>query len=295
MDCEEARELLSPYLDRELTPEEMTAIAEHLEDCKDCAEQSTIFGQLSRIVKHWEGIRSPEETRRELVEKMRRAGTRKEGKKTLPLVLLALLAGALLLGGAAALVVWLLGRGGPSGDGRTVAAECVQTEGRVEVVVEDGARVGVEGRRRLYAGQKLVCGRGSAAQVEIPAAKDPRLRLVLRGPGQIEINQPTPSLLEGKLVFHLKATMADGSGYPMKAGEAGRWTVVLPRDHNPTVGMIELTPEGGIRVAMLKGSVRLGTGGLEVKAGTEVTMDSGGTLSPPGKISNPQDFDLLVK
>jgi len=291
LDCAEVRELLSPYLDRELTVEEMTAIAEHLEDCKDCAEQSTIFGQLSRVIKHWEGIRASEETRRELVEKVRRVSTRARAKRTLPLALLALLAGALLLGGTAALVVWLLGQREPSGDDRPAAAECVETAGRVEVV-HGGAPVYVRGRRKLYAGQELRCNRGSAAQVEIPAAKDPRLRLVLRGPGRLRFAEGPPTLLEGKLVFHLKATMGDGPGYPMKAG---RWTVLLPMDHNPAVGMIELTPEGGIRVAMLEGSVQLGAKGPRVKAGTEVTMDSGGKLSPPKRIADPKAFDLLAK
>lgn len=290
MDCAEVKELLSPYLDRELTVEEMTAIAEHLEDCRDCAEQSTIFGQLSRVIKHWEGIRASEETRRELVEKVRRVSTRARAKRTLPLALLALLAGALLLGGTAALVVWLLGQREPSGDDRPAAAECVQTAGRVEVV-QGGAPVYVRGRRKLYAGQELRCNRGSAAQVEIPAAKDPWLRLVLRGPGRLRFAEGPPTLLEGRLIFRRAATMADGQGYPIAAG---RWTVMLPMTHSETVGMIELTPEGGIRVGVLEGSVRLGAGGPEVKAGTEVTMDSGGTLSPPKKIGNPRDFDLLV-
>jgi len=295
LNCDEVRELLSPYLDRELTSDEMTDIARHLEDCPECMHKSTIFGQLSRVIKHWEGIKASEEVKRKLMEKVRRDSTRQKARKTLPLMLMLLLAGALLLGGCAALVVWLLsqnGNGGGSGE-RTAVAECVHKANRVEVITS-GAPVPVKGRRKLYRGQTLLCNLGAAAQLRWPAEGAARAALVLRGPARLElVDSGIPRLEEqGTLVFHFEPTMSDGPGFSLKAGN---WILVVPQEHRPIVGLVELRPGGGVRVAMLKGSVRLGTGGPSVKAGTEVTMDSGGTLGAPRKVTDKAAFDLLVQ
>ncbi len=295
LNCEEVRELLSPYLDRELTSDEMTDIAGHLEECPDCMHKSTIFGQLSRVIKHWEGIKASEEVKAKLMDKVRRDSTRQQAKKTLPLMLLLLLAGALLLGGTAALVVWLLGQSenGGGGNQRTAVAECVHKANRVEVITS-GAPVLVKGRRTLYKGQTLLCNLGAAAQLRWPATGKSRAAFVLRGPARLElIDAGTPKLeKQGTLVFHFEATMADGPGFSLRAGS---WTLVVPQDHRPIVGLVELKPDGGIRVAMLSGSVRLGEGGPRVKAGTEVTMDSGGTLGAPRDVTDKAAFDLLVQ
>ncbi|MFC2169589.1 anti-sigma factor family protein [Acidobacteriota bacterium] len=38
MDCERIEQLLSPYLEDELSPEEKQAVGEHLKTCQDCSE-----------------------------------------------------------------------------------------------------------------------------------------------------------------------------------------------------------------------------------------------------------------
>jgi anti-sigma factor (TIGR02949 family) len=292
LNCEEVRELLSPYLDRELTSDEMTSIARHLEDCPDCMHKSTVFGQLSRVIKHWEGIKASEEARHKLMEQVRRASTRTQAKKTLPLLLLAILAGALVLGGAAALVVWFLAppaQVDPEPD-RDPVVECVHRANRVEVVVA-GARVRVTGRRTIYAGQELRCNLGAAAQLNWPAAERPRAQLVLHGPASLKLVDERTLLLrsQGRLVFHLTP---GGGGAPPPVIRADRWKVILPS--GAAVGMVELTAEGALRVAMLSGSVRLGEGGPSVTAGKEIEIDAGGAMKGPSAIRDRKAFDLLV-
>ncbi len=287
MNCEDVRELLSPYLDRELTSDEMTDIAGHLEECPDCMHKSTVFGQLSRVVKHWEGIKASEEAKRKLMEKVRRASTRQQARKTLPMMLLLLLAGALLLGATAALVVWLLEGSEVTAVSRAAVAECVHKANRVEVVT-GGAKVLIKGRRTLYEGQALLCNLGAAAQLRVPAEGKLRSSFVLRGPAHLELTDRTTLSLEeqGTLVFH---TSAGGTELLVAAG---RWKVVLP--DGAAIGLVELTADSGIRVAMLTGSVRLGEGGPRVTAGTEVTMDAGGTLCAPKPVTDKAAFDLLL-
>jgi anti-sigma factor (TIGR02949 family) len=290
LNCEEVRDLLSPYLDRELTSEEMTAIAEHLESCPDCMHKSTVFGQLSRIIKHWEGIKASEENRQRLMEQVRRADAERRRGKLLPVFILVLLAAALLTGGTAALVVWLAGGGGEEGSGseeRQVLAECVHKAGRVEVVT-DGARVLVRGPRALRAGQAVSCQLGAAAQLRWPARGVARTDFLLHGPAEMVLNDENTLIIEeqGRLVFHVQT----GALPPRVA--AGRWTVVL--SGGPAVGLVELAAGGGIRVAMLKGEVRLGEGGPRIRAGTELTMDAGGALGAPRTVSDPAEFELLA-
>src|SRR3954447_24437534 len=50
MQCERARELLSPYLDGELSAEERRAVATHVEGCRACAAQATDFGRIGRTL-----------------------------------------------------------------------------------------------------------------------------------------------------------------------------------------------------------------------------------------------------
>lgn len=54
MQCEEARSLLSPYLDGELTPQQRMAVDAHLTECADCTAEwedfETISGLAARMV-----------------------------------------------------------------------------------------------------------------------------------------------------------------------------------------------------------------------------------------------------
>jgi hypothetical protein len=117
--------------------------------------------------------------------------------------------------------------------------------------------------------------------------------LVLRGPATLKIlDAQTFELSErGVLVFHTSAARSPQEGSAVVA--AGRWRLDLPLARS--VGLVELTPEGAVRVAMLRGSMRLGAEGPQVSAGTQVTMDPTGALSSPRKIADPGEFDLLVK
>jgi anti-sigma factor (TIGR02949 family) len=292
LNCQEVRELLSPYLDRELTSEEMTDIAMHLESCKACMEQSTVFGQLSRVIKHWEGIQATEEVKRRLMEQVRGAEEkRRDGRRTLPLALLALLAGALLVGGAGALLVYFMERApaGDPGDRRAEVAECVRTAGRAELV-DGGVPVRLEAPRKLRAGQELSCTMGAAAQIEGRAdAAGRRWRAVLHGPGRLQVAEGLPELLEGRLALH-PAAAGGGEGVL----KVGRWAVVLPAGEAAPAVLAELLADGGLRVAVLRGSARIGAGGPLVAAGTEVTMDAGGVLSAPKPVADPAAFALLT-
>ena len=50
MQCERARELLSPYLDGELSAEERRAVAAHIEGCRSCAAQANDFRRIGRTL-----------------------------------------------------------------------------------------------------------------------------------------------------------------------------------------------------------------------------------------------------
>ena len=50
MQCERARELLSPYLDGELSAQERRAVAAHIEGCRACAAQVADFQRIGRTL-----------------------------------------------------------------------------------------------------------------------------------------------------------------------------------------------------------------------------------------------------
>jgi anti-sigma factor RsiW len=52
MECKEARELLSPYVDGELAGREALGIAAHVEHCADCRAQHAALDALARGVRH---------------------------------------------------------------------------------------------------------------------------------------------------------------------------------------------------------------------------------------------------
>jgi anti-sigma factor (TIGR02949 family) len=57
LSCEDCRDLLSEYLDKEISPEHRAAIEHHLATCTRCVTESTRLQGLKNIVKHWEGVR----------------------------------------------------------------------------------------------------------------------------------------------------------------------------------------------------------------------------------------------
>jgi len=50
MQCERARELLSPYLDGELSAPEHRAVAEHIETCRACAQEVAELRRIGRTI-----------------------------------------------------------------------------------------------------------------------------------------------------------------------------------------------------------------------------------------------------
>ena len=49
MQCDEVRDLLSPYLDGELTPEQRLAVDSHLVDCSACATELNVYESISGL------------------------------------------------------------------------------------------------------------------------------------------------------------------------------------------------------------------------------------------------------
>src|SRR6476646_7025628 len=50
MQCERARELLSPYVDGELSAEERRAVAAHIQGCRTCEAQVADFHRVGRTL-----------------------------------------------------------------------------------------------------------------------------------------------------------------------------------------------------------------------------------------------------
>lgn len=56
LSCEDCRDLLSEYVDKEIGPEHRAAIEHHLGTCTKCVTESSRLQGLKNIVKHWEGV-----------------------------------------------------------------------------------------------------------------------------------------------------------------------------------------------------------------------------------------------
>jgi anti-sigma factor RsiW len=306
VNCEEVKEVLSAFQDRELSAEEMTAVEAHLQDCANCAAQSSMITNLSRIVQHWEGVKASETARHQLIEKAR-TGTAGSARSVGPvaLALLGILAALLLGGGIVALVLWYMDRAEPEPTETAPevrraapAARSVEVTGRVELAQPDGAVLDVRGRRDLLPGQELRCGNGSAAQLELPGGA-PRTVLMLRGSGALKFLPGELRLKSGTLVFHVPAAKAPAGGEEAAKAvlsvSAGRWQVEVPAEG--AVGLVELAPDESLRLAVASGSARLTSAGaksaMSVAAGKELSIDSGGTVSGPREVTDKRAFDLL--
>ena len=68
--CEQCRDLLSDYVDRELSEKEKLAVESHLGTCPRCGTESARLLGLKKIVQHWEGVPGSGEFRKVVVEKM---------------------------------------------------------------------------------------------------------------------------------------------------------------------------------------------------------------------------------
>lgn len=68
IDCKKTIELLYPYLDRELSPEELKEVHDHLEMCPPCAKHFEFeSGMLHRISDACRSVETPSGLREKIV------------------------------------------------------------------------------------------------------------------------------------------------------------------------------------------------------------------------------------
>src|SRR5438309_6842874 len=70
INCEQCRELLSDYIDRELNGGEKAAVERHLNTCTKCGSESSRMMGLKKIVQHWDGVKGSGEFRKSVMERM---------------------------------------------------------------------------------------------------------------------------------------------------------------------------------------------------------------------------------
>lgn len=86
MQCERARELLSAYLDGELSAEERRAVAAHVEGCRSCTAQIDDFRRIGRLLAEEGRERAPASLALRVRANLARETEGGEGPITLPLV-----------------------------------------------------------------------------------------------------------------------------------------------------------------------------------------------------------------
>jgi len=69
LSCDACRELLSDYVDRELTPEEFSSVEHHLSTCQKCATESTRLQGLKNLLKNWDGVKGSSKFRDSIMQK----------------------------------------------------------------------------------------------------------------------------------------------------------------------------------------------------------------------------------
>lgn len=70
LSCEQCRELLSDYVDRELTADEQQSVERHLTTCPRCATESTRVVGLKKVVQHWDGIQGSDDFHQGVMQKL---------------------------------------------------------------------------------------------------------------------------------------------------------------------------------------------------------------------------------
>jgi anti-sigma factor RsiW len=68
--CEQVRELLSDYIDREISKDEKSAVEHHLSTCLKCANESHNIQGLKRVAQQWPGAQASGEFRKSVMQRM---------------------------------------------------------------------------------------------------------------------------------------------------------------------------------------------------------------------------------
>ena len=320
MDCNEVRELLSPYNDRELSEDEARAITEHLATCRDCAFASGQIADLKRLIQNWEGVKGSREFRGAVVQ---RTGPQRSGAPgRIIQFALALLAAALLAAGVIFLVLYLQGRGvslgefldmirggeetapaerGERGEGAE-GAEGAEPEtgeapgglrlpGGLGRSLGDVTAAGLSGnvfiediggkRRPLAAGEAALVGESGTTSADAVA------RLDVGGRYRAVVGRRS-SVTIGTGSVRLRSGMMVVTSAPAHALERGITLAVAAFEIELAPGEVksiaELSPGGGVRLVLLRGSAEVRRAGrlrARASAGQEIKVDATGRLSGP--------------
>ncbi|MCW8128763.1 MAG: zf-HC2 domain-containing protein [Planctomycetota bacterium] len=66
--CEQCREMLSEYVDREISAQEKAEVEHHLATCVKCVNESTRLAGLKNIVQNWEGVKGSSKFREAVMQ-----------------------------------------------------------------------------------------------------------------------------------------------------------------------------------------------------------------------------------
>jgi anti-sigma factor RsiW len=70
LSCDQCRDLLSEYVDREISEAERVAVERHLKTCSKCTTESVRMSGLKNVVRNWDGVKGSGEFRKSLVQQM---------------------------------------------------------------------------------------------------------------------------------------------------------------------------------------------------------------------------------
>ena len=70
LSCDQCRDLLSDYVDREISEAERVAVERHLKTCSKCTTESVRMNGLKNVVRNWDGVKGSGEFRKSLVQQM---------------------------------------------------------------------------------------------------------------------------------------------------------------------------------------------------------------------------------
>jgi len=262
MDCAQVQELISSYNDRELPPDEMRLVEEHLGTCPECANASGMVANLSRLAKEWRGVEGSTSFHRRVMDASAKAPAARR-------VTGAVLAGAAFLILVAAAAVFGLGPFGGAGDERdaeTSAANCPRVQGRAWVLppgesatwtpLAPGAALAPLSRVRLE--------RGASAEFEIGGGAD----VALREMTEAEVKDSGLRFMEGKGAVAVKTFSTSSKDFILTG--PGFEVAVAPG----SVAFVRPGAGGILHVSVLKGRAIMGReivgGAHQVEAGTNL-------------------------